>query len=64
MKNLIITIGRQLGSGGRSVGKLLAEHYGISLYDKALINLAAEQSGLGKEFFTTMHLPIGICPCF
>ena len=52
MKNLIITIGRQLGSGGRSVGKLLAEHYGISLYDKALINLAAEQSGLGKEFFT------------
>ena len=51
MENLIITIGRQLGSGGRSVGRLLAEHYGIPLYDKALINLAAEQSGFGKEFF-------------
>lgn len=52
MNNFIITIGRQLGSGGRSVGHQLAEHYGISLYDKSLINLAAEQSGISKQVFS------------
>ena len=51
MKHFILTISRQLGSGGRSVAKLLAAHYGIKVYDKALIELAAEQSGLGRQFF-------------
>ena len=50
-KNIVITIGRQFGSGGRSVARILSEHYGIPVYDKKLIELAAEQSGLGKQFF-------------
>lgn len=50
-KNIVITIGRQFGSGGRSVARILAEHYGIPVYDKKLIELAAEQSGLGEQFF-------------
>ncbi|WP_321334778.1 cytidylate kinase-like family protein [uncultured Bacteroides sp.] len=47
----IINIGRQLGSGGREIGKKLANHLGISYYDKELINLASEESGLCKDFF-------------
>lgn len=37
MKKVIITIGRQFGSGGRTVGKKLAEQLGIAYYDKELI---------------------------
>lgn len=48
---LVITIGRQLGSGGRSVGELIARRLDVQLYDKQLINLAAEQSGLCPELF-------------
>ncbi|KAA6300347.1 MAG: Cytidylate kinase [Candidatus Ordinivivax streblomastigis] len=46
-----INIGRQLGSGGREIGEKLARQLGISFYDKELINLASEESGLCKEFF-------------
>ena len=54
MKNpLIITIGREYGSGGREIGKLLAEKLGISFYDKEIISLAAEKSGLSPEFITS-----------
>ena len=48
---MILTISRQLGSGGRSASRLIASHYGISVYDKKLIELAAEQSGLHRQFF-------------
>jgi cytidylate kinase len=46
-----ITIGRQLGSGGHSIGKMLAKKLGIPFYDKELIHIASENSGLGREFF-------------
>ena len=49
--NLIITIGRQFGSGGRDIGMKLADVLGISYYDKELITLAAKESGLCKEVF-------------
>lgn len=47
----VINIGRQLGSGGKTVGEIIARRLGIRLYDKELINLAAEQSGLCPECF-------------
>lgn len=47
----IITIGRQFGSGGREVGKALAESLGIPCYDKELISLAAKESGIDAEVF-------------
>lgn len=49
--NYIINIGRQLGSGGKEIGEKLATCLGIGFYDKELINLASEESGLCKEFF-------------
>lgn len=51
MKKIIVTIGRQFGSGGRTVGKKLAEQLGIAYYDKELINLASKESGICGEFF-------------
>jgi len=53
-ENYIITIGRQLGSGGKEIGKRLSEKLGIPCYDKELIQLASRESGLGKEFFEKM----------
>jgi cytidylate kinase len=47
----IITLGRQLGSGGLSDGKMLAAKLDIPLYNKELITLAAQKSGLNTEFF-------------
>ena len=45
-QNKIITISRQYGSGGRIIGKKLAEALGIPFYDNELITMAAEKTGL------------------
>ena len=48
--NLIITISREYGSGGRMIGKKLAEKLGIDFYDYKIIEMAAKQSGLSENF--------------
>ncbi len=48
---VIITIARQYGSGGRTVGKMLAEELGIPFYDREIIELAAEESGVNPRLF-------------
>jgi len=50
-KNLVITIGRQYGSGGRIVGKALAEELGIHFYDEEILSITSEQSAVGEVFF-------------
>ena len=47
----IITIGRQFGSGGRELGKALADKLQIKYYDKELISIAAKESGYNPEIF-------------
>ena len=47
----VICIGRQLASGGRQIGHILAEELGISYYDKEILSLAAEETGLGRNVF-------------
>ena len=49
--NLVITIGRECGSGGRLIGNRLAEKLNIKCYDKELLTLAAKKSGLCEEIF-------------
>ena len=49
--NYVIDIGRQIGSGGKKIGEIISRSLGISLYDKELINLAAEESGFSPELF-------------
>ena len=50
-EHYVINLGRQLGSGGKEIGEKLAQEFGIAFYDKELIKLASEESGLCKEFF-------------
>lgn len=51
MENLIISIGRQFGSGGRVIGKALSQRLNIDYYDKELLVLAAKENGIAPEFF-------------
>ncbi len=49
--HIIINIGRQLGSGGHDIGRMLAQDFGATYYDRELLNLAAKESGLSERFF-------------
>lgn len=50
-QHFVINIGRQLGSGGKSIAEELANYFKVTVYDKKLIDIAAQESGLSKEFF-------------
>lgn len=51
---VIISIGRQFGSGGRSIGKMIADKLGIGYYDVELLRLAAKEIGFGEEAFAAV----------
>lgn len=51
MDNFVITIARQYGSGGRTVGEMLAKKLGIGYYDKDIIRMASEDSGIHETLF-------------
>ena len=51
MEKFVINVGRQLGSGGREISAELARRLDISYFDKELLSVAAEESGMCKEFF-------------
>ena len=50
MEKKIITISREFGSGGRSVGRMVAEKLGIPFYDKELVDQVALESGFAPKF--------------
>ena len=50
MKKRVITIGREFGSGGRTIGKMVAERLGIPCYDQELLDQMAQESGLSKDY--------------
>lgn len=52
---VIITIGRQHGSSGKQIGKIIAEKLGIPFYYKEMTALAAQESGLDKEFISGLN---------
>ncbi len=51
MKNFVITIGRQLGSGGKEIAEMLARELNIKLYDKTLLQEASRESGIDATVF-------------
>ena len=51
MKKFIVTIARGYGSGGRTIGKMLSERLGVEFYDRDLIKLASEESGINEALF-------------
>lgn len=50
-KHIVITIGRQYGSGGAEIGRLLAEKLGISFYDKNILRINSDESGIKESYF-------------
>ena len=51
MKKTVITIARSYGSGGRTQGKLLAEQLGINCYDREILRMASDASGINEALF-------------
>jgi cytidylate kinase len=51
MDNYVITIARGYGSGGRTIGKMLSEDLGIPYYDRDLLRLASDDSGINEQLF-------------
>jgi len=50
-KRIIITIARQYGSGGKTIGEMLAKDLGISCYGREIIKIASEDSGISEQIF-------------
>ncbi len=50
-KKLIINIGRQIGSGGRGIARLLGDEFDCQFYEREILNLAAKESGFSEKFF-------------
>ena len=50
-KKIVINVGRQLGSGGHDIGRMLALDFNAKYYDRELLNLAAKESGFSEKFF-------------
>ena len=51
MDNIVITIARQYGSGGKTIGKMIAEELGIPFYSRDILRLASEDSGISEGLF-------------
>lgn len=49
-KHVVITIAREYGSGGRYIGRLIADKLGIKFYDKDFVTTLSEQTGLSEEY--------------
>lgn len=51
MKNIVITISRQYGSGGKTIGAMLAHELGINCYSREILRMASEDSGINERLF-------------
>ena len=64
MEHTVITIARSYGSGGRTLGKLLAKELGIHCYDRELLRMASEQSGINEALFGEVDEKVKSPPLF
>ena len=51
MDNIVITIARHFGSGGKTIGHMLADDLGIKCYGREIIKMASEDSGINEALF-------------
>ncbi len=51
MENYVITIARGYGSGGKTIGKMLSERLGISYYNREILRMASDESGIHERLF-------------
>lgn len=64
MNNFVIAITRTCGSGGTTIGKMLADDYGIDMYDKKLLRLASDDSGISEALFAKADEDMKRSPLF
>ena len=60
----VITIARSYGSGGKTLGKLLADKMGINCYDREIIRMASDSSGINEELFGRVDEKLKKSPLF
>lgn len=51
MGNMIITVSRQYGSGGKTIAAMLAQKLGINCYSREILKMASEDSGINERLF-------------
>jgi len=51
MENIVITVARQYGSGGKTIGAMLAKELGINCYSQEILSMASEESGINERLF-------------
>ena len=49
--NIVITMARQYGSGGKTIGAMLAKELGINCYSREILRMASEESGINERLF-------------
>ncbi|MBQ6321568.1 MAG: cytidylate kinase family protein, partial [Lachnospiraceae bacterium] len=64
MKNIVITIARQYGSGGKTIGKMLADELEIPFYSREILKLASEDSGINEALFNQVDERLKNTPLF
>ncbi|MCI8318786.1 MAG: cytidylate kinase-like family protein [Lachnospiraceae bacterium] len=64
MGNVIVTIARHFGSGGKTVGEMLAKDLGINCYEKQIIKMASEESGINEALFNQADEKLKRTPLF
>lgn len=64
MKKTVITIARSFGSGGRTLGALLSKELGINCYDREILRMASDESGINEALFGSIDERIKKSPLF
>ena len=64
MEHVIITIARHFGSGGKTIGQMLAKDLGIKCYEKEIIKMASEDSGINEALFNQADEKLKRTPLF
>lgn len=64
MDNIVITIARQYGSGGKTVGKMVADKLGIPFYSRDILRMASEESGINETLFAEADERLKKSPLF
>ncbi len=63
-QHIVVTIARHFGSGGKTIGRMLAEDLGISCYEKEIIKMASEESGISEALFNEADEKLKRAPLF
>ena len=64
MRNIVITIARQYGSGGKTIGAMLAQELGINCYSREILRMASEDSGINERLFGMSDEKVRHAPWF